>query len=90
MLSKIESGEHKGDPNFAKSVLDDINTLKLDGFEADDLIGTLSRQAELEKIPTIILTGDSDLLQLVSPSVKVVMNNTQRQQKIYDIEEDQS
>jgi len=63
-----------------------IPIFELDGFEADDLIGTLSRQAEIENIPTIILTGDSDLLQLVSPLVKVVMNSTQRQQKIYDVE----
>ena len=63
-----------------------IPIFELDGFEADDLIGTLSRQAESNNIHTIILTGDSDLLQLVSPSVKVLMNNTQKQQKIYDIE----
>ena len=63
-----------------------IPIFELDGFEADDLIGTLSRQAESNNIHTIILTGDSDLLQLVSPSVKVLMNNTQKQQKIYHIE----
>ena len=41
-----------------------------EGFEADDLIGTLGRQAEEQEIDTIVLTGDTDTLQLVSPHVR--------------------
>ncbi len=45
------------------------------GFEADDLLGTLSRQAEQRQIETLILTGDSDILQLVSPTVRVMLSS---------------
>ena len=40
---------------------------ELPGFEADDIIGTLSRQAEAAHVPTVILTGDRDTFQLISP-----------------------
>ncbi|TXI34015.1 MAG: DNA polymerase I [Candidatus Moraniibacteriota bacterium] len=43
------------------------------GFEADDVIGTLAKQSETEDIQVIIVTGDSDELQLVTPQVKVFM-----------------
>ncbi|HSD98183.1 MAG TPA: 5'-3' exonuclease H3TH domain-containing protein [Patescibacteria group bacterium] len=45
----------------------------VDGYEADDLIGTLSHQAKQKGLETIILTGDRDLLQLVNGSVKLLM-----------------
>lgn len=45
----------------------------LDGFEADDLLGTLASQATGEGIETIIVTGDRDLLQLVNEKVKILM-----------------
>ena len=44
-----------------------VPIFELDGYEADDIIGTLSRQAESHGIDTIILTGDRDTFQLVSP-----------------------
>ncbi len=42
-----------------------------EGFEADDCVGTLARQAEKENVETIIVTGDNDALQLVTPLTKV-------------------
>lgn len=48
---------------------------EVDGYEADDLIGTLSVQAvedNKEDIQVIILSGDRDLLQLVNHKVKVL------------------
>src|SRR3989344_1796323 len=42
-----------------------------EGFEADDVIGTLARQAEEDNIETIIVTGDMDTLQLVTSLTKV-------------------
>ncbi|NTW29773.1 MAG: hypothetical protein HGA33_00670, partial [Candidatus Moranbacteria bacterium] len=42
-----------------------------EGFEADDCVGTLARQASGQGIPTVIVTGDNDALQLVTPLVKV-------------------
>ena len=42
-----------------------------DGFEADDVIGTLSVQATQQGVDTVILTGDMDTLQLVNEHVRV-------------------
>lgn len=50
-----------------------IPIYELPGFEADDCIGTLARQAEAEDIRVIIVTGDSDELQLVTSAVQVFM-----------------
>ncbi len=44
----------------------------LPGFEADDVIGTLARQAEAAGLETVILSGDLDTLQLVTPSVRLM------------------
>ncbi len=45
---------------------------ELDGYEADDVLGTLSYQASEQGIDTIIVTGDADAMQLVSPRVNVL------------------
>jgi DNA polymerase-1 len=42
-----------------------------EGFEADDVIGTLAKQASGQKKPTVIVTGDKDIMQLVRKNVKV-------------------
>ncbi|NLZ90978.1 MAG: DNA polymerase I [Clostridiales bacterium] len=57
-----------------KDLLDamDINRMEAAGFEADDVIGTLSRYGEQEGMEVLIVTGDRDALQLVSDSVKVI------------------
>ncbi len=49
-----------------------IPIFELDGYEADDLLGTLSHQASKQDVDTIIVTGDADTMQLVSPRVKVL------------------
>lgn len=49
-----------------------IPTFEIDGYEADDVLGTLSRQASQLGIDTIIVTGDNDMLQVVSPRTKVL------------------
>jgi DNA polymerase-1 len=46
--------------------------LVVDGVEADDVIGTLARQAAAEGIRTIVSTGDKDLAQLVGPDVTLI------------------
>jgi DNA polymerase-1 len=52
--------------------------LRVDGVEADDVIGTLTRQARAQGIEVLISTGDKDLAQLVTPGVTLVntMTNT--------------
>jgi len=49
-----------------------IPTYHLDGFEADDVLGTLARQAMEQGLDVVILTGDTDALQLVAPGVEVL------------------
>ncbi len=43
-----------------------------EGYEADDVLGTLAHRASSEGMEVIIVTGDRDALQLVSPAVKVL------------------
>ena len=50
----------------------DIPAYEVDGFEADDVLGTLSKQSSELNIETIIVTGDNDLLQAVRPGVRVL------------------
>src|SRR6266508_2252119 len=46
-----------------------------EGYEADDVIGTLSCQATAQDVDTMILTGDTDTLQLVNDHVQVLLAN---------------
>ena len=55
-----------------------IPAFELHGYEADDLLGTLSVQASDKGTDTIIVTGDTDTLQLVSPHVRVMMPKPRR------------
>jgi len=56
----------------------------IDGFEADDVIGTLCRQAAALGLDTIILTGDRDTFQLISPQVRVDLFHSTQDRKVYD------
>jgi len=48
-----------------------IPVVRKQGYEADDLIGTLARKAETAGFEVIIVTGDKDMLQLVTPDVRI-------------------
>ena len=50
-----------------------LKRLEIPGYEADDVIGTLARKAELEGYPVRILTGDRDSFQLLSEAVQVML-----------------
>ncbi|MDR2713186.1 MAG: DNA polymerase I, partial [Clostridiales bacterium] len=62
-------------PQFSllKEVLDasDLPWLELEGFEGDDLLGTLARQGREEGFSVTLLSGDADLLQLVDENTQV-------------------
>ena len=49
-----------------------IPIYELDGYEADDVLGSLSQQASQQDLDTIIVTGDADAMQLVSPRTRVL------------------
>lgn len=53
-----------------------IRIVEQEGFEADDLIGTLSKKGEREGFAVTILSGDRDLLQLATDTVLVRIPKT--------------
>ncbi len=59
-----------------------IPILEAIGFEADDVIGTLARQAAAEGHPVFIVSGDKDMMQLVSDKVRVL--NPQKDNLVID------
>ena len=61
-----------------------IPIFEAEGYEADDVLGTLGRQAEEQEIEALILTGDTDTLQLVSPWVRVLLSFSVQKRTVYD------
>ncbi|HVC46534.1 MAG TPA: DNA polymerase I [Terracidiphilus sp.] len=61
-----------------------IPILEAEGFEADDVIGTLARQAAEQEHPVFIVSGDKDMMQLVTDQVKIL--NPQKDNLILDPE----
>jgi len=55
-----------------------IPTVERRGFEADDIIATLTKQGEAEGFEVRIFTNDKDMLQLLSPNVKVYRSDRQK------------
>ncbi|MNK21601.1 DNA polymerase I [compost metagenome] len=76
---EYKGGREKTPPELSeqfpllKELLDSfgITRFELKGYEADDIIGTVSRQADESGRQVIVVTGDKDMLQLVSENVKV-------------------
>ncbi|MCM3469157.1 DNA polymerase I [Brevibacillus borstelensis] len=50
-----------------------IQRFELEGYEADDIIGTLTLRADENNWKTTVITGDKDMLQLVSDNVSVAL-----------------
>jgi len=59
---------------MVKEVLDSGNIIHLekDGYEGDDVIGTVTKQGEKEGFQVLILTGDKDMMQLINDHVSTV------------------
>ncbi|MBT9163507.1 MAG: DNA polymerase I [Chloroflexi bacterium] len=55
-----------------------VLAFEVEGYEADDILGALSQQANAQGIDSIIVTGDTDILQLVSPGVAVLLPRPRR------------
>jgi DNA polymerase-1 len=66
--------EFSGQVALVKEVLDALNIvhMELDGFEADDIIATLTTKAVDDGLDVLIVTGDRDALQLVNDHVTVL------------------
>ncbi|MEZ4643696.1 MAG: DNA polymerase I [Chloroflexota bacterium] len=62
-----------------------IPILELEGFEADDVLGTIAQQAKPYQVPVHIITGDRDLLQLVDDNTQVELpSRGSRPAEVYD------
>jgi DNA polymerase-1 len=61
-----------------------IPILEAEGFEADDVIGTLARQASDVGHPVFVVSGDKDMMQLVNEKVRIL--NPQKDNLIIDAE----
>jgi len=58
-----------------KEVLDamNISIFEIDGYEADDVLGTLAKAARQQGMEVVIVTGDRDALQLIEPGIRVII-----------------
>lgn len=80
-FTEYKGGRQKTPPelseqfSFIRELLDvyGISRYELTNYEADDIIGTLSLTAEKEDFEVKVITGDKDLLQLVSPKTTVAI-----------------
>ena len=75
-----KAGRKKMPPELAmqipllKDVLTAMNIkqIEIEGFEADDIIGTIAREAEVSGLEPYIITGDKDELQLATDITKII------------------
>jgi DNA polymerase-1 len=57
-----------------REVVEGMNlpVIEMDGYEADDVMGTLAVQAKKRELEVVLVTGDKDFLQLVNEDIKVL------------------
>ena len=56
----------------------DIPLMQLEGYEADDLLGTVAKKMEKEGLIVSIVSGDRDMLQLATDQIKIRIPKTKR------------
>ena len=59
---------------WIREIIEGFNdaVVELDGYEADDVIGTLARKARAEGLEAVIVSGDKDFYQLLGPGVHLL------------------
>jgi DNA polymerase-1 len=80
-FTEYKAGRSKTPPELSeqfpliRELLDafSIQRYELEGYEADDIIGTLTLRADENNWKTTVITGDKDMLQLVSDNVSVAL-----------------
>ncbi|QEC49606.1 DNA polymerase I [Baekduia soli] len=61
--------------------------VKVEGYEADDVIATIAERARRQDVPVVVVTGDRDIFQLIDPDSRVRVMATGRgitDTKLYD------
>ena len=61
-----------------------LSSIRRPGFEADDIIGTLAKKGKQKGLETVIVSGDKDMMQLISPHI--YMLDTMKNKKFMDKE----
>ncbi len=63
----------------------DITLVEHEGWEADDILGSLARKAESEGMDVSLISGDRDLLQIATDKIKIVLPKTKGGKTEYEI-----
>lgn len=74
-----------------KDVLDAMNIkrVEIEGYEADDILGTLAKKSRNQNIQTVLFTGDRDSFQLIDDGIVVKLPSTKggkTETEVYDTE----
>ena len=84
-LYEAYKGTRKGMPDelrqqvpYIKNLVKEMNikTLELEGYEADDLLGTMAKRAQSKGMEVSLLSGDRDLLQIADEHIKIRVPKT--------------
>lgn len=61
-----------------------IRYIEMDGWEADDILGTLSRRGEEDGMEVALVSGDRDLLQIATDKTEIILPKTKGGQTTYE------
>ena len=64
-----------------------IPALELAGYEADDIIGTIARDCENKGVDVVVVTGDKDLMQIVTDQVRLLDTMKEKESGGREVEE---
>ena len=62
-----------------------IQIIELPGYEADDLLGTVAKRSEEKGMDVLVVSGDRDLLQIVTDHIRVCIPKTKRGTTEYEM-----
>src|ERR1039457_2493860 len=64
-----------------------IPAVELDGFEADDIIGTIAGECERKGLDVVVVAGDKDLMQIVTDNVRLLDTMKEKESGCREVEE---
>lgn len=62
-----------------------IPVIEKEGYEADDVIGTLAKRAAVQGIEAYMVTGDKDFMQLLEPNIKMYVIRPGKENELFDV-----
>ncbi len=64
-----------------------IPCLELEGFEADDIIGTIAQECEARGVAVVVVTGDKDLMQIVTENITLLDTMKEKRSGVAEVVE---